>query len=284
MRRDPLRTFSTALARNPGNTRARLGLARTSFAASSRTPWAYEGLVAQDATYAFARREYARALYLGPPLPRGFEAYDELLAGLPTEAIAVDVFGSGTPGSGPRGARLRGRASSSPRPCLEARGQGEPRLEARAGDQRSSAWSSSSPPTRRRASTWPSCHRRPHQPRDPEYDEDCWSVRRTLEATEALAGAREVSPHLDVISAAAERNGRDGLAFMDESWTLTDVAFPFGDRDDYAGIGIGRRSYSTSGRPAERERPAPLRRQPRSGTTRPSPARSRSRATTARTC
>ena len=53
---DPVRTFSTALARNPGNTRARLGIARSYVIRREfdEAVGAYESLVAQDATYAFA--------------------------------------------------------------------------------------------------------------------------------------------------------------------------------------------------------------------------------------
>ncbi len=250
---DPLRTFSTVLARNPGNTRARLGLARSHVIRREfeDAVGAYEGLVAQDATYAFARREYARALYWDHRYPDAFEAYDELLAGLPTEAIAVDVFGSGTPGSGLR-AELDFEAelelSEAVRLELDAKANRDWRPElAISALERLVVVEPANQEARFDLAQL--LHRRGRTSRAILEYQDLLEVSGGhSEATEALAGARrEVSPHLDVITGSEERNGRDGLAFIDESWTLTDIAFPFGDRDDYAGLGIGRRSYSTSG-------------------------------------
>ncbi|MEC8496281.1 MAG: tetratricopeptide repeat protein, partial [Planctomycetota bacterium] len=250
---DPLRTFSTVLARNPGNTRARLGLARSQVIHREFEDAvdAYEGLVAQDATYAFARREYARALYWDHRYSEAFEAYDELLAGLPAEAIAVDVFGSGSPGSGLR-AELDFEAELELSEAV--------RLELDAKMNRDWRPELSISALKRLVVIEPAnqearfelaqlLHRRGRTSRALAEYEDLLEVSGGhSEAKEALAGARrEISPHLDVMTGSEERDGRDGLALLDESWTLTDVAFPFGDRDDYLGLGIGQRSYSSFG-------------------------------------
>lgn len=250
---DPLRTFSTVLARNPGNTRARLGLARSHVIRREfeDAVSAYEGLVAQDATYAFARREYARALFWDHRYTEAFEAYDELLAGLPTEAIAVDVFGSGAPGSGLR-AELDFEAelelSEAVSLELEAKMNSDWRPEvAIKALERLVVVEPANQEARFEFAQL--LHRRGRTSRAINEYEDLLEVSGGhSEATEALAGAqREISPRLDFSTGSEERNGRDGLAFMDESWALADVTFPFGDRDDYAGIGIGRRHYSTGG-------------------------------------
>lgn len=249
---DPVRTFATVLARNPANTRARLGLARAHVIRREFQDAVaeYEGLVAQDATYAFARREYARALYWDHRYSEAFGAYDELLAGLPTEAIAVDVFGSAAPGSGLR-AELDFEAelelSEAVRLELDAKTNRDWRPElAISALERLVVVEPSNQEARFDLAQL--LHRRGRTSRAIlEYQDLLQISGGHAEATEALAGAnREVAPHLDVITGSEDRNGRDGLAFIDESWTLSDITFPFGDRDDFAGLGIGRRSYSST--------------------------------------
>ena len=96
---DPVRTFSSVLSRNPENTRARLGLARA-LVVNRRYAEAiseYESVVAQDATYTFAQREYARALYWDHQKERAYEVYEDLLANLPTDAMVIDIFGQTGP-------------------------------------------------------------------------------------------------------------------------------------------------------------------------------------------
>lgn len=250
---DPVRTFSTALARNPSNTRARLGLARSYVVRREfdEAVGAYESLVAQDSTYAFARREYARSLHWDHRYTEAYEAYDELLAGLPTEAINVDIFGSGTaPGSGLR-AELDFEAelelSEAIRLELEAKMNRDWKPElAITALERLVVIEPANQEARFELAQL--LHRRGRtSDAIVEYDELLELSGGHSEASEALAGARrDVSPSLDVDVGSFERNGRDGLTFMDESWTLMDVVFPFSDRDRYAGIGLGRRSYSSS--------------------------------------
>ncbi|MAE45666.1 MAG: hypothetical protein CMJ86_02130 [Planctomycetes bacterium] len=247
---DPVRTFSAALARNPGNTRARLGLARA-YVIRREFELAiaeYDALVAQDAGYAFAQREYARALYWDHRYEEAFQAYDELIAGLPTEAVAVDVFGSGSPGFGLRAeydfeAELE--LSEAVRLELEAKINRDwrPALATKALEQlvvlepaNQEALFDLAQLDHRRGHTTRAIH---------QYEELIKLAGGHREAVQAMAGAeREVASRVDVITGSEDRSGRDGLAVVKESWTLSDMSFPLGDRADYAGIGLGRRSYA----------------------------------------
>ncbi|MDE0903891.1 MAG: tetratricopeptide repeat protein [Planctomycetota bacterium] len=245
----PVRTFSTALARNPGNTRARLGLARA-YVIRREFDLAipeYDALVAQDAGYAFAKREYARALYWDHRYEEAFEAYDELIAGLPTEAVAVDVFGSGSPGFGARAefdfeAELELSEAVRLELAAKINRDWRPAIATKALEQLVVLEPANQEALFDLAQL---DHRRGHTSRAMhQYEELIKLSGGHREATQALAGAeREISTRVDVITGNEDRSGRDGLAVIKEAWTLSDVSFPLGDRADYAGIGIGRRSY-----------------------------------------
>ena len=245
----PVRTFATALARNPGNTRARLGLARA-YVIQREFDLAiaeYDALVAQDANYAFAKREYARALYWDHRYEEAFQAYDELIAGLPTEALAVDVFGSGSPGFGARAeydfeAELELSEAVRLELAAKVNRDWRPAVASKALEQLVVLEPANQEALFDLAQL---DHRRGHTSRAiHQYEELVKLSGGHREATQALAGAkREISSRVDVITGSEDRSGRDGLAVIKESWTLSDISFPLGDRADYAGIGLGRRSY-----------------------------------------
>lgn len=246
---NPERTFATVLARNPENTRARLGLARCfvirrEFAEAISE---YEGIVAQDATYAFAQREYARALNWDRRYEESYAVYDELLAGLPTNAFPVDVFGLGEPGAG-LGAELDFEAelelSEVIQLELEAKLNADwrPELAIRALEKlvviepaNQEARFDLAQLQHRRGRTSSAIE---------EYEQLIEVSGGHSEASEALAGARrEIAPQVNITTGSEKRVGDDRLAFMTESWTLADVTFPFSNRDDYVGVGVGRRTY-----------------------------------------
>ncbi len=250
---DPRRTFSTVLARNPENTRARLGLARA-LVIERRYEDAiaeYEGIVAQDATYTFAQREYARALFWDHRREEAFEVYDQLLVGLPTDALAIDLFGSTGPGD-VAGAELDFEAELELSEAV--------RLERRAKETMDWQPATAIEALRDLLVLEPAnqearfdlaqlLHRRGYT-RDAidEYEELIEVSGGHSEAVEAMSGAeRAISPRIDLNYGSEKRNGGERLAFIKESWALTDVSFPLGDRDDYFGLGFGRRDYDGEG-------------------------------------
>jgi tetratricopeptide (TPR) repeat protein len=250
---DPRRTFSTVLARNPENTRARLGLARA-LVIERRYEDAiaeYEGIVAQDATYTFAQREYARALYWNHQREEAFEVYDQLLVGLPTDALAIDLFGSTGPGD-VAGAELDFEAELELSEAV--------RLERRAKETMDWQPAAAIEALRDLLVLEPAnqearfdlaqlLHRRGYT-RDAidAYEELIEVSGGHSEAVEAMAGAeRAISPRLDLNVGSEKRVGSERLAFIKENWALTDVSFPLGDRDDYFGLGFGRRKYEGGG-------------------------------------
>lgn len=246
---DPVRTFTTALARNPGNTRARLGLARAHVVTREfdLAIAEYDSLVAQDAGYSFAKREYARALFWDHRYEDAYDAYDELIAGLPMEATTVDVFGNGSPGSGVRAEsdfQAELELSAAVRLELESKVNRDwrPARAIKALEQLLVLEPANQEALFDLAQLY---HRRGRTSKAIDtYEELIELSGGHHEAQTAMRGAyREISPRVDVITGSEDRSGRDGLAVVNESWGLGDISFPMGDRDDFAGIGLGRRTY-----------------------------------------
>ena len=246
---DPSRVFTTVLARDPNNSRARLGLARA-FIIRHNFPKAiaeYDILIAQDASYTYVKRERARALYWNQDYEASFEAYDELLAGLPTGAYPVDIFGSNTPDAGMRagmdfeaelevseGIRLERevKMNMSSRPmiakdALEQLVVVEPanleahfdlaQLHHREGHTRLASQS---------------------------YEELISMVTGHKEAELALQGANLATRPKFLLDVSSEdRNGRSGLSVMHESSRIGELIFPMGDAADFFAVGLGQRTY-----------------------------------------
>jgi hypothetical protein len=171
-----------------------------------------------------------------------------LLAALPTEAIAVDLFGSASLGSGRR-AELDFEAelelSESVSLELEAKTNRDwrPSVAIKALERLIVLEPSNQ---EARFDLAQLLHRKGRTSRALLEYQDLIDVSGGhSEAQEAMKGAlREIAPSVGFIAGSEERNGRDGLSYVTESWNLADVSFSFGDRDDYAGVGIGSRSYS----------------------------------------
>ena len=250
---DPTKTFMTVLTTEPTNARARLGLAR-SYAIQRDFDTAikeYEALVAQDGSYDLARREYARALFWDHRYEASFEAYELLIAGLPDELLSVDLLGVGNPGGGPRlEADFEGSIELSQAVELE--------LNAKRGMDWRPALAAVSlekllvlEPSNQEAlfDLAQIEHRRGDTNRALElYDELITISGGHTEAKTARAGAlSETQASINLATGSQERVGRGNLASMTETWTLADVQFPLGDREDYFGIGIGHRSYDGGG-------------------------------------
>lgn len=246
---DPLRTFSSVLKSNPENTRARLGLARA-LVGSRRYAEAiteYESVVAQDATYTFARREYARALYWDHQNDAAFEVYEDLLASLPTDAMVVDIFGQ----TGPDdilGAELDFQAelelSAAVRLEREAKiyMNWQPEVAIRALEELLVLEPANQ---EARFDLAQLLHRRGRtQEAIDEYEDLIELSNGHGEAVEVMQGAyRETNLRFSLDAGSSKLLGADRLASITQSWTLADVTFPLGDRDDFFGLGYGNRSY-----------------------------------------
>ncbi|HIG10776.1 MAG TPA: tetratricopeptide repeat protein [Planctomycetes bacterium] len=250
VRVDPARTFAKVLARNPGNTRALLGLAR---AQASKREFGqaiatYESILAQDTRYTAVAREHARALFWDHRYADSFEAYDRLLVEMPDQSVGVGFFDGDIAGQGQRIAldfesylefseavRLEREAKINMgwRPVLAAKAL-QQLLILEPGNQE--ALFDLAQIEHRRGRTERS---------EVLYKKLIKESAGHQEAKVALTGAkRDLQPRMDIDSGGEERTGRDGLASMDERWFLTDITVPLGDRDDYAGIGIGQRNYN----------------------------------------
>ncbi len=246
---DPARLFTAVLARDPNNSRARLGLARAFIIRQEfqKAIAEYDILIAQDSSYTYAKRERARALYWNQDYAASFEAYDELLAGLPTGAYPVDVFGSAAPGQGQRagmdfeaelevseGIRLEReiKLNMSWRPmiaknALEKLVVVEPaNLEARFDLAQLH-------------------HREGHTRLAAEQYEDLIeTVSGHKEAEMALAGATLLTrPRFTLDVGSEDRSGRLGLSLMRESRRIGEILFPMGDEKDFFAVGMGQRTY-----------------------------------------
>lgn len=248
---DPVKVFAAVLERDAGNTRARLGLAR-SYAIQRKFDLAvpeYERVLEQDAGYDYATREFARTLFWDQRYDQSFGTYEGLLERLPQDGMAVDFFDHAVDGVG-----LRALSDFE----ADAEFAESVRLELEA--KRNMAWR---PAIAENALE----HLVVREPANQEalFDLAQLEHRRGLtadairhyedliqvagghqEATTALAGAeRQLLPHLNVSANNEQRNGRDGLSYMDESSILADVGFSMGDRDDVLGFGLGRRTYAS---------------------------------------
>ncbi len=246
---EPAKVFTAVLARDPNNSRARLGLARAFVIRQefSKAIAEYDVLIAQDASYTYVKRERARTLYWNQEYDASFAAYDELLAGLPTGAYPVDVFGSNAPDAGLRagmdfeaelevseGIRLERevKINMSWRPmvaknALEQLVVIEPaNLEARFDLAQLH-------------------HREGHtQLAAQSYRELIAQVAGHKEAEIALQGAALTTRPKFVLDVSTEdRNGRSGLTLMHESSRIGDIIFPMGDAVDFFAVGLGQRSY-----------------------------------------
>ena len=246
---DPRRTFAAVLAKRPENTRARLGLARA-LVIERRYDDAiaeYEGIVAQDATYTFAQREYARALYWDHQREESFAVYDQLLAGLPTDALAIDIFGSNGPGD-VAGAELDFEAELALSEAVRLERKAKETMDwqpAEAIEAFRDLLVLEPANQEARFDLGQLLHRRGYTRSAIDEYEDLIDISGGhSEAAKALKGAeRAISPRLDLIFGSEKRVGSDRLAFVSESWALTDVSFPLGDREDFFGLGFGTRKY-----------------------------------------
>lgn len=247
---DPVKVFSSVLESDPGNTRARLGLARAhaikrEFALSLK---AYERVLEQDANYDYAAREHARTLVWDQQYEESFKHYERLIARLPRDGMAVDFFDDPVD-------NVALQALSD----FESNTEFAESVQLELTAKRNMAWR---PPIAQQALEQLTI-------REPANQEALFDLaqiehRRGLtgdaishyqelikvagghqEATRALAGAeRELLPGLTLSFNSEERNGRDGLSFMDESSAIADTRFSLGNKHDAFGFGFGRRSYS----------------------------------------
>ena len=247
---NPVKVFSSILERDPGNTRARLGLARAhaikrEFTLSLQ---AYEKVLEQDAGYDYAAREHARTLFWDQQYIESFKHYKLLIARLPSDSMAVDFFDDPVDNV----ARQAMSDFESNTEFADA-----VRLELTAKENM--AWR---PPIAQQALEELTI-------REPANQEALFDIaqikhRRGLtddaisyyqelikiagghqEATKALAAAeRELVPSLTLSFDNEERIGRDGLSFMDESSAIADTRFSLGNKHDAFGFGLGRRTYA----------------------------------------
>jgi tetratricopeptide (TPR) repeat protein len=259
---DPLQTFARVLSRNPENTRARLGLARA-LVVKRRYAEAiseYENVVAQDATYTFAQREYARALYWDHQEDEAFAVYEELLANLPTEAMVIDIFGQAGPAD-VLGAELDFRAqlelSEAVRLEREAKSKmnWEPELAMRALKQLLVLEPANQEARFDLAQLY---HRRGRtQDAIDEYEDLIDLSNGHGEAAKVMKGAeREMALRFTLDVGSEKLVGADRLAYITQDWSLADVTFPVGDRDDFFGLGYGHRRYDGS-EPSQQNQHAP---------------------------
>ncbi|MEO2161968.1 MAG: tetratricopeptide repeat protein [bacterium] len=246
---DPARAFTSVLARDPNNSRARLGLARAfvirhEFAKAIAE---YDILIAQDASYTYVKRERARTLYWNQEYAASFEAYDELLAGLPTGAYPVDVFGSTTPNAGLRaGMDFEAELEVSEGIRLEREVKmnmaWRPMIAKNALDKLIVIEPAN---LEARFDLAQLHHREGHTRMAAQlYEELISQVTGHKEAEIALQGANLVGRPKFVLDVSSEdRNGRSGLTLMHESSRIGNLIFPMGDAEDFFAVGLGQRTY-----------------------------------------
>ena len=246
---DPVKTFTSILGKFPSNTRARLGLAR-SYVIRREFKQAiaeYRAIIQQDSGYHFAKREYARALFWDHRLTESFEVYQQLISNLPDGDVAVDFFDSDVTGQGQRAlSDFNGDSRFSDAVKLELESKKwldwKPAMAAKTLSQLLVI-----EPTNQEAlfDLAQIEHRR-------GLTEDAISHYQKLietsgghqEANVAIEGAnRDLRPHFDLRTGSESRNGRDGLAKLDEGYTIADITFVNSNRDDFFGIGVGQRTY-----------------------------------------
>ena len=247
---DPVEVFSSVLSSDPGNTRARLGLARA-YAIKREFPLAlsaYDKVLAQDANYDYAAREHARTLFWDQQYEESFAAYRELIASLPNDDMAIDFFDDPVD-------NLADQAMSD----FESNSEFAQAVSLELIAKENMSWR---PPLAQKALedlaiSEPSNqevlfdlaqieHRR-GQTDDAilHYEELIKVAGGHQEAAKALAGARrELQPSFNIAFNNEERNGRDGLSFMDESSAIADTRFSMGRKNDTFGFGLGRRTYT----------------------------------------
>lgn len=247
---DPVKVFSSVLDRNPGNTRARLGLARA-HAIKREFQLAieeYENVLEQDSGYDYVAREFARTLFWDQRYDQSFATYERLIAQLPNDRMAVDFFDHAVSGVGSRALfdfeadaefaesvrlELQAKRNMAWRPMVAE--DALEKLIVREPANQEALFDLAQLEHRRGMTNEAIRH----------YEELIRVAGGHQEASVAMAGAqRQLLPHFDLTSHNEQRNGRDGLAFMDESSVLTDVGFNMGNRDDVVGFGLGRRTYA----------------------------------------
>ncbi|MDP6762513.1 MAG: tetratricopeptide repeat protein [Planctomycetota bacterium] len=250
---DPGRIFRAILARNPSNSRARLGLARNyvidhRFADAIKE---YDTLVTHDSSYIYIGRERARALYWEREYKKCFKAYDELLAQLPTDAYPVDVFSAFQPGDGIRaGLDFEAELAISEAVRLERESKmymgWRPERAAKALKELIVLEPANLEARFDLAQLY---HRQGDTEQASRYYEEILDVTGGhKEASMALAGAeRDIRPRFEMDFLAEDRDGRGGLALIKESTTFGTIFFPLGDAEDYLGVGFGQRRYGLPG-------------------------------------
>jgi tetratricopeptide (TPR) repeat protein len=250
---DPVKVFSSVLERDPGNTRARLGLARAhaikrEFALSLQ---AYEKVLEQDASYDYVAREHARTLFWDQRYTESFNHYKLLIARLPSDYMAVDFFDdpvdnvarqamsdfeSNTEFANAVRLELAAKVNMTWRPPIAQQALEELTIQEPANQE---ALFDLAQINHRRGLTDDAIN---------HYKDLIKIAGGHQEAVKALAGAqRELVPSLNVTFDNEERNGRDGLSFMDESSAIADTRFSLGNKHDTFGFGLGRRTYAPGG-------------------------------------
>ena len=250
VKKDSVKVFSSVLETEPGNTRARLGLARAHAIKRDFTPAlaAYDKVLEQDSSYDYAVREHARTLFWDQQYEKSYERYEFLLARLPNEGMAVDFFDepvdnvalqalsdfeSGSDFAQSVMLEYEAKKNMSFRPPLAQQALEELRIREPANQE---ALFDLAQIEHRRGMTYDAIE---------HYEELIELTGGHQEAMKALAGAqRELNPGLNFAFKTEERNGRDGLSFMDESSHIADTEFVLGNRDDAVGFGLGRRTYT----------------------------------------
>ena len=249
-KKDPVKVFASVLETEPGNTRARLGLARAHAIQREFEPAlaAYDKVLEQDSSYDYAVREHARTLFWDQQYEKSYERYELLLARLPNEGMAVDFFDqpvdnvaiqalsdfeSGSEFAASVRLEYEAKQNMSFRPPLAQKALEQLRIREPANQE---ALFDLAQIEHRRGVTDDAIE---------HYEELITVAGGHQEAMKALAGAqRELNPGLTFAFKTEERNGRDGLAFMDESSHIADTKFVLGNRDDAVGFGLGRRTYN----------------------------------------
>jgi len=247
---DPVKVFSAVLENDPGNTRALLGLARShaikrDFEMSLK---AYDQVLEQDSGYDYAAREHARTLFWDQQYDESISRYERLIARLPSDDMAVDFFDdpvdnvalqalsdfeSNTDFATAVRLELIAKQNMSWRPPIAQQALEELIIREPANQEALFDLAQLE-------------HRRGLTDDAIDHYKDLIKVAGGhQEAAKALAGAkRELVPSFNLRFDNEERNGRDGLSFMDESSAIADTRFALGNKNDTFGFGLGRRTYN----------------------------------------
>ena len=249
VKKSPVKVFASILEGEPGNTRARLGLARA-HAIKREFPLAidaYQKVLEQDSSYDYAAREHARVLFWDQQYEESYKHYEELLARLPSEGMAVDFFDdptdnlaiqelsdfeSGTDFAESVRLEFVAKQNMAFKPPMAQAALEQ--LTIREPANQEALFDLAQIEHRRGMTKDAITH----------YKELIRVAGGHQEAMKALSGAeRELNPSVNFTFNTEERNGRDGLSFLEETSHIADARFILDDRDDSIGFGIGRRTY-----------------------------------------